>query len=310
MGAKRTIKEIRERWGGQVAVGCKILQSRIETSYTPNLYYLFLTLFLVTFALWFSSFSEYKIIRLRLGGRGQTSAGVHGSNFMLAAKLLQHSLFFVQENRSTERHQLRRAYRSARGWALLIRCFCHTSLCTVFLQFCQPGNYMSLMVYVQLVLLGINNKKANWHLYCKGLELILGKNNLSKQEHYVDGRLSATPNFSLFWLGISTGIFSFALSLVALMPSHVASSLLLLDAAKMNLHPCWCCDTGLDRWRVILLNRFTKPSFTLAFHFLFRLCYEKMGLTETSENSAGFSRTLYLHWLQSRYSWFTGVEQG
>lgn len=130
--------------------------------HTPQISITISSLFSLSLLLFGSAvFSEYKIIRLRLDGRGQTSAGVHGSNFTLAAKLLQHSLFSVQENRSAERHQPRRAYRSARGWALLIRRFCSTSLCTVFLQFCQPGNYMSLMVYVQLVLLGINNKKAD-----------------------------------------------------------------------------------------------------------------------------------------------------
>lgn len=42
----------------------------------------------------------------------------------------------------------------------------------------------------------------------------------------------------------------------------------------------------------LVKSNFTKqliPSFTLAFNFLFLLCYEKLPVSQTSENSAGFS---------------------
>lgn len=105
----------------------------------------------------------------------------------------------------------------------------------------------------------------------------------------MDSRLSATHNFFLYWCGISADIFSYALSLDALLPPPITTSSLLLDAAKMYLYPC--------RWMLkyhvgLMKSSFTKqliPSFTLAFNFFSLLCYEKLAVSQTSENSAGFS---------------------
>lgn len=119
------------------------------------------------FALWFSRFffAEYKIISLRLDSRGQNLSGVNGSHFILAEKLLQHSLFSVYEA-----ELLKHVNSSVLIAVLLLRLssssafasYCFVPFSCLFLQFCQRGSsYISLMVYVQLVVFGKNNKEAN-----------------------------------------------------------------------------------------------------------------------------------------------------
>lgn len=106
----------------------------------------------ITLALWFSCFSN-KIICLRLYSRGQTSAGVNGSHFALAEKLLQHSLFFVQQTELLKDVNCTELI-AVLGVGLFICCFCSISLCTIFLQFCQRGNYTSWLCIYDLYSLG------------------------------------------------------------------------------------------------------------------------------------------------------------
>lgn len=72
-------------------------------------------------------------------------------------------------------------------------------------------------------------------------------------------------------------VFFFALSLGALMPPHITTNSLLLDAAKMYLHPC--------RWMLKYCVGLVKSNFatqqisssTYVFYF-FLLCSEKLSL--------------------------------
>lgn len=71
--------------------------------HTPQISMTISSLFSLLLLLFGSAvFSEYKITHLRLDGRGRTSAGVHGSNFMLAVNLLQHFVLCAGKQKCRE----------------------------------------------------------------------------------------------------------------------------------------------------------------------------------------------------------------
>lgn len=145
-----------------MALDFEILHLRIETSFTSNFYCLFLS-YMELLNLVFGSagfFAEYKIICLRLDSRVQNLSGVNASHFILTEKLLQHSLFSVYEA-----ELLKHVNSSVLIAVLLVRLSSSSALASYcFVPFScgfVRGNYISLMVYVQLVVFGKNNKEAN-----------------------------------------------------------------------------------------------------------------------------------------------------